>query len=266
MWASGSRFRTCGTRGTSRYNATVLLFRDVTVYEWERALLYRRGQFERVLEPGHHVIWKRHTWVRKLDARDLTESVAGQEILTADGVTVRLSLAATYAIADPRTAITAAGDYRASLYVALQLALRDVVAKLDFDDLVAGRSTVGAEILAASTEQARKLGVELKQVELKDLMLTGELRKTMAQVVAARKEGLAALEKARGETAALRNLANAARMMEANPALMQLRLLQQLAGTSGNTVVLGFPSTATPLPVTRARESELPPSDPDVPT
>jgi regulator of protease activity HflC (stomatin/prohibitin superfamily) len=240
----------------------VLLFRDVTVYEWERGLLYRRGRFERVLEPGWHRIWKRRTWVRKLDTRDVTESVGGQEILTADGVTVRLSLAATYAIADPRATITASGDYRSSLYVALQLALRDVVAKLDFDDLVTGRSTVGGEILAATSEQARRLGLELKQVELKDLMLTGELRKTMAQVVAARKEGLAALEKARGETAALRNLANAARMMEGNPALMQLRLLQQLAGTSGNTVVLGFPSSTTPLPVTRPREPELPPAEP----
>jgi hypothetical protein len=70
-------------------------------------------------------------------------------------------------------------------------------------------------------------------------MLPGDLKRIFAQELAARKEGLAALEKARGETAALRNLANAARIIEDNPALMQLRLLQHLGATSGNTVVLG---------------------------
>ncbi len=94
-------------------------------------------------------------------------------------------------------------------------------------------------------------------------MLTGELRRLMAQVVAAWKEGQAALERARGETAALRNVANAAQLMDGNPALMQLRLLQQLAGSSGNTVVLGFRTSATPLPVTRAGDTELPPIDAD---
>ncbi len=239
----------------------MLLFRDVTVYEWERGLLYRGGRFERVLEPGRHRLRKRTTWVRKLDARETTETVAGQEILTADGVTVRLSMAATYAIVDPLRAVTAADDYRGALYLALQLALRDVVATLPIDELVEKRSEIGPRLLEPTAERAQALGLELKQVELKDVMLTGELRRMMAQVVAARKEGQAALERARGETAALRNLANAARLMEGNPALMQLRLLQQLTGSSGNTVVLGFPTSATPLPVTRAGDTELPPID-----
>ncbi|MCA1706792.1 MAG: hypothetical protein LC808_27445 [Actinobacteria bacterium] len=62
----------------------------------------------------------------------------------------------------------------------------------------------------------------------------------------ARAEGLAALERARGETAALRNLANAARLCADNPALLQLRLLQQLSTGSGHTVVIGTPPLGTP--------------------
>ncbi|MGH9194482.1 MAG: hypothetical protein ACRD1T_01920, partial [Acidimicrobiia bacterium] len=95
----------------------------------------------------------------------------------------------------------------------------------------------------------------LLSVNLKDIMFPGDLKKMFAQVVQAQKAGLAALEKARGETAALRNLANAARMIEGNPALMQLRLLQQLAESTGNTLVLGFPSSQTPLPL-RPSEGE----------
>src|SRR5262249_10211862 len=68
-----------------------------------------------------------------------------------------------------------------------------------------------------------------------------------AQVVKAQKEGQAALERARGETAALRNLANAARTMEENPTLLQLRALQTLADSPGNTLVLGLPNGAVPV-------------------
>lgn len=228
-----------------------LLTRSITVYEWERGLLYRRGRFARVLEPGRYRLSKRSSWVRKLDVRETTDTVPGQEVLTGDGVTVRLSLAATYVVADPVRAVTAADDYRGALYLALQLALRDAVAALTIDELVETRSRIGAQLRAPAAERAGELGLELKQVELKDLMLTGELRRMMAQVVAARKEGQAALERARGETAALRNLANAAQLVERNPALMQIRLLQQLADTSGNTVVLGFPAASTPLPLGR---------------
>ena len=72
-------------------------------------------------------------------------------------------------------------------------------------------------------------------------MFPGDLKNVFAQVVNARKEGLASLERARGETAALRHLANAAKLMEGNPELMQLRLLQALKEGSGNTIVLKMP-------------------------
>jgi regulator of protease activity HflC (stomatin/prohibitin superfamily) len=104
-------------------------------------------------------------------------------------------------------------------------------------------------VLRRSQEAVRELGVELVAVDVKDLMLPAASKKLLGQVVDARQRGLAALEKARGETAALRSLANAARMVEASPSLLQLRLLQQLESTSGNTVLLGMPATGTPVPV-----------------
>ena len=83
------------------------------------------------------------------------------------------------------------------------------------------------------------LGITIEQLELKDIVLPAELKRAQAEVLVARAQGLAALERARGETAALRNLANAARLVADNPALLDLRLLQQLATTSGHTVVIG---------------------------
>ncbi|MBN2311251.1 MAG: hypothetical protein JXR94_19895, partial [Candidatus Hydrogenedentes bacterium] len=103
-----------------------------------------------------------------------------------------------------------------------------------------------------STEsKIAELGLRLISVDLKDIMFPGKLKEMFAQVVSARKEGLAALERARGETAALRNLANAAKMIENNPNLMQLRLLQALGEASGNTLVLGMSPQAAPVPVSK---------------
>ena len=80
-------------------------------------------------------------------------------------------------------------------------------------------------------------------------MFPGKLKEIFAQVVNARQEGLAALEKARGETAAWRHLANAARMLATHPGLMQLRLIQALKESSGHTLMLGLPAQSLPVVV-----------------
>ena len=83
-----------------------------------------------------------------------------------------------------------------------------------------------------------------------------QLAVVFAQVVNAKKQGLAALEKARGEAAALRNLANAAKMIEGNPNLMQLRLVQALSEASGNTLILGMPTQSTPIPISKEKPAK----------
>lgn len=98
-------------------------------------------------------------------------------------------------------------------------------------------------------EKIKELGLKLISVSLKDIMFPGKLKEIFAQVINARKECLAALEKARGETAALRNLANAAKMIDSNPNLMQLRLVQALGQSSGNTLILGMPQEGLPIPI-----------------
>ena len=233
----------------------------VTVYEFERGLKYSRGRFVGVVEPGQHWIYRPRTRIRKLDIRPTFVSVSGQDVLTSDGVSLRVSLAAEYEIVDPALAVNSVEDFRDALYLTVQLALRDLVGVTEVDDLLSKRGEIGRMLLERTGPEVEQFGVKVSSVEIKDIMFPGDLKRMMAQVVQARKEGQAALEKARGETAALRNLVNAARLMEGNPALMQLRLLQQLAGSSGNTVVLGLPGSTSPLPLRRDGE-ELPPGEP----
>ncbi len=237
-----------------------IFFDNVTVYEFQRGLRYEEGRFVGVVGPGRYRVNRRTTRIDAVDVRPTSVTVPGQEILTQDGVTIRVSVALTYTIVDPATAVHGVDDFRSVVYLAVQVALRDAVAALPVDEVVARRAELGPQLLAVAAPKGAEVGLEVTAAEVKDLMFPGDMRRMMAAVVVARKEGQAALERARGETAALRNLANAARMMEQSPALMQLRLLQELAASSGNTIVLGVPG-ATPVPLDRGRGDELPPPD-----
>lgn len=225
------------------------LFSKEIVFEYERALLFKNGKLEKMLEPGAH--WIRPTFMQviRVDIRPRFIQVVGQEVLTSDNVPLKLSIVGHFKVTDAHTAILNSDSYTGALYMVLQLAARDVIAKQSIDDILSRRSDFGPQILEIAKEQSHQLGVELTSVSVKDLMLSGELKRAFAQVVKARKDGEAALEKARGETAALRNLANAARLIEGNPHLLQLRMLQSLSDSTGNTLVLGLPNGATPVPV-----------------
>ncbi len=227
----------------------VLWFRRVTVFEYERGLKYVRGRFRAVLDPGNYWYMPFFASIRRVDARPRFVTITGQEVLSSDGVTLKASLAANYEITNPNVAINKVQDFEQALYLELQLALREIIGAVDIDTLLAGRDELSRKLMAATEAKATNLGLKLISVNLKDIMFPGKLKEIFAQVVNARKEGLAALEKARGETAALRNLANAAKMIETNPNLMQLRLVQALGASSGNTLNLGMPAQSTPIPL-----------------
>jgi regulator of protease activity HflC (stomatin/prohibitin superfamily) len=231
------------------------IFNPTTVFEYEKGLKYRKGRFESVLGPGRY--WHRPavTKIEKVDLRPTFESIGGQEVLSSDGVTLKVSIAARYRVLDPATAINEVEDYRGTLYLELQLALREIIGSTPIDDLLAKRQEIGLQLMEKTSAKATQMGLELLETEIKDVMFPGKLKEIFAQVVKARQEGLAALEKARGETAALRNLANAAQLLEHNPNLMQLRLLQVMGETQGNTVVLGVQPGTGPLPL---KSKELP--------
>lgn len=230
--------------------------RRCIIYDYEHGLLFTRGRFVKVLEPGVHYYLAFRSRIVRMDARLTSTTVPGQEILSADGVTMKVSLAVQYQIADPRAAFVETQDAHAALYQQIQLALRVLAGSMPVEEFLAAREPLRARLLETCGPQAAQLGLALVGVDIKDIMFAGEWKRIFGEVVKARKEGQAALEKARGETSALRNLLNAATLLESRPALLQLRLLQS-AG-SGNTVVLGMPGQAVPIPV-RSAKAPAPP-------
>jgi regulator of protease activity HflC (stomatin/prohibitin superfamily) len=233
--------------GQAGSGAPLRLGRRVIVDAWERGLLFRDGAIVDSLGPGGHRRWRTRYTVRRVDMRPWLLTVPTQEVPTSDGITVKVTAAGRAKVLDPVTFVTAVQDTHAALYLAVQVAMREVVSAHTVEELLTGRSQLGAE-LGAAVRGAEELGVALERLEVKDIILPSDLKRAQGEVLVARAQGLAALERARGETAALRSLANAARLAEASPALLQLRLFQQLAANPGHTVVIGTPPLGMPAP------------------
>jgi regulator of protease activity HflC (stomatin/prohibitin superfamily) len=218
-----------------------------TIYEYEQGLKYSRGRFKKVLDTGIHWYLGFFSTIERVDIRPRFVTITGQEVLSSDGVTLKVSLAAQYEIKDGHLAVKGLGTpYEAAFYLILQLALREIVGAIKIDELLEKRSTLGSQIMEKATGKIEEIGLRLIHAEVKDIMFPGELKRIFSQVAKARQEGLAMLERARGETAALRNLANSANMIKNNPLLMQLRLLH----STGNTLVIPMaPATSSTIPV-----------------
>lgn len=227
----------------------IKLRRVFLVSEGYAGLLYHQGKLVQVLGVGRHIRWGRfYTW-NILDVRKGSTIVPGQEVLTADNVGIKASLLVVYQIVDPAKALGETQNWHGDLYNAAQVALRAVVAGATIETLLGQRLDVGAQLLARVQPDAAKIGINVLTVEVRDVALPTDLKRAFGDVLKAKQEGQAALERARGESAALRNLANAARVLEGNPALMNLRLMQSLAAAqkAGNTLVLGMPGGFVPL-------------------
>ena len=202
-------------------------------------LLYHDGKLVASLAAGRHVRWGRNYRVAVVDTRKTLLQVAGQEVLSADNVGVKLSIVLTTQIVDAAKSVQAADNHAAHIYSTTQTAVRTVVAGVTLEALLTQRVAIGAQLRELIAPQAEAVGVQVHAVEVRDVMLPGELRKAFSEVLKAKQEGHAALERARGESAALRNLANAARLIEGQPALATLRFLQTLeASNAGQTIVM----------------------------
>lgn len=209
-----------------------------TVTEGEGALLFRNGQYQETLEPGRHRVWPGRDEIKRFDLRAQLIEVPGQEILTADLIALKLSVTATYRITDPLLHFRAGSSPVRFLYTSIQLALRDVVAARQMEKVLSDREGIAAAIQPAVAHTAGQIGAEIEAIAIRDVMLPTTLKRGQLALHEAKLDAQAKLEAARGETAVLRSLANAARTMETTPGLYRARVLQELK-SGRHTIVLG---------------------------
>ena len=208
------------------------------------ALVFHDGALVATLGPGTYAFWKGVGQLRvmNVDLRERVIDISGQEIMTADKVTLRMNAHVTYRVADARTWSTVADDAGQALYRAAQLALREVVGSRELDTLLAAREALTQDLDASLRARAEALGASVIAVGIRDVILPGDMKELMNRVTEAKKAAEAALITRREETAAMRMQANTAKILEQSPTLMKLReleVLEKVAAKSNLTVVVG---------------------------
>jgi regulator of protease activity HflC (stomatin/prohibitin superfamily) len=219
-------------------------FKIITQYE--RGIVFRFG---RAL-PGTREAGL--TWVnpftdrlRKVNMQIIAAAVPGQEAITRDNVTLRVDAVVYYRVVDPLKAIINVQNYTYAVSQVAQTSLRSVIGQSTMDQLLSERDKVNAhlkDVIDAPTEQP--WGVRVERVEVKDVSLPESMKRSMSRQAEAERELRARIISADGEYQASKKLAQAAAVMAADPAALQLRLLQtvvEVAAEKNSTLVMPVP-------------------------
>jgi len=202
--------------------------RVFVVESYEKGLLFIDGKFDKVLETGVYYFWKNPVGitVSKADLRQLQLEVAGREILTKDKAALRVNFYTQYRIVEITKALVDTKDYEKQLYILMQLALREFIGTLTLDELLEKKESISTYVLVSLKDKAGNLGVEIRDCGVRDIILPGEVKEIMNQVLVAQKKAEANVIMRREETASTRSLLNTAKLMEENEMLFKLKEME----------------------------------------
>lgn len=218
--------------------------RTVSVENFEKAVLFIDGKYVKVLENGLYYWWKNNIaiHVARVDMRLQQLEINGQEILTRDKAALRINAWAQYKVADIEKAVLHNKEYDKQLYVAFQLSLREYVAGYSFDELLEKKQSIAPFVLESVKEKSAELGVEVGGFGIRDIILPGDVKEIMNQVLIAEKKAQANTIMRREETASIRSLLNTAKLMEENAMLWKLKemeYVEKIADKISNISVSG---------------------------
>jgi regulator of protease activity HflC (stomatin/prohibitin superfamily) len=204
---------------------------DVTVQAHELGLRYEQGRLTGVLEPGRYKLWTHpdaQARIATVDMRRTELAITGQELMTRDKVSLRLSLTVAYAIEDAVLVTHKLDNVRDAVYSAVQLAARGYVAGVTLDELLEGRDAFTRFLTHEVVPKAKAFGVRVDDLGVKDVVLPGEMKTLLNRVIEAEKAAAANVISRREETAATRSLVNTARLMADQPILLRLKELEAM--------------------------------------
>lgn len=202
--------------------------RSYTIESYEKGLLFVDGKYVKTLESGVYYWWRNSIAINvgKIDTRQLQLEINGQEILTRDKAALRVNAWAQYRIIDIEKALLQNKEYEKQLYVTFQLALREYIGGLSFDELLEKKEAALPFVIEKVQTMADALGIQVAGFGIRDIVLPGDVKDIMNQVLVAEKKAQANIILRREETASTRNLLNTAKLMEDNPMLFRLKEME----------------------------------------
>lgn len=215
------------------------------VKQYQRGVVLRFGQLVKTRNPGFNVIIPIVDRMTKVSLRISTTVLEPQEVITKDNVTVKVDAVVYYMVIDPVKAVINVENYReATIQIALTT-MRSVLGQSDLDELLAHRDQINLRLRQIIDEQTETpWGVRVTLVEVKDVLLPEGMQRAMARQAEAEREKRGKVIHAEGERLAAENLAQAAEIIQRQPAAIQLRYLQTLVEMAGEKN-----STIIPLPL-----------------
>ncbi|HLW32510.1 MAG TPA: slipin family protein [Aequorivita sp.] len=223
------------------------LSKNIKIFEvaaFEKAVFIVDDVYVKTLGSGTYRFWKNDTTIQiaKVDLRQLQLEVSGQELLTKDKAAIRINFDTQYKVIDIEKALLDNKDFEKQLYVALQLALRAYVGTYTLDELLENKAQIAKAVFEDTKTAAAKLGVAVINCGIRDVILTGEMKDIMNQVLVAQKKAQANVISRREETASTRSLLNTAKLMEENEMLYKLKemeFVENIADKIGEITVSG---------------------------
>ncbi|EFB2357030.1 slipin family protein [Escherichia coli] len=202
----------------------------VQVPAWHVGVLKIDGETQALLPPGLTAYWKINHLVEAevVDTRLQVLEVSGQEILTKDKVNLRINLAANWRYSDVLLAFSQLTKPIDHLYRELQFALREAVGTRTLDELLEDKQVIDDVVSEQVKLRMKPFGMEIASLGVKDIVLPGDMKNILAQLVEAEKSAQANVIRRREETAATRSLLNTAKVMENNPVALRLKELETL--------------------------------------
>lgn len=211
---------------------------------FENGVLFIDNKMAKTLGPGEYYFWKnaQELNVSKVDLRHQQIEVSGQEILTKDKAALRINFFAQFKVVDITKAVVNNKDYWKQLYTYIQLALREFIGTMTLDELLENKTAIDQYVMKCLADKAEALGVNVSDCGVRDIILPGDMKEIMNQVLIAQKQAQANVITRREETASTRSLLNTAKLMEENDMLYKLKemeYVEKIAEKIGEITVAG---------------------------
>lgn len=234
---------------------TIIFFLFLTIKqinEYERGVKFQLGKYKKILSPGWRIIIPVFQSYRKVDMRTKAVDVPDQEAMTKDNISCTINAVLYYKVSSAEKAILEVENFEYAMSQLAQTTMRNIIGEVDLDELLSNRDQVSQKIKDIVDHETDPWGIKVQSVELKDIVLPTEMKRTIAKQAEAEREKRAVIIKAEGEVQAANNISQAAKTLSGAEGALHLRTLQSindLSSDQSNTIVF-----ALPLEVLRAFE------------
>lgn len=215
------------------------------VEQYQRGVMFTLGKFTGVKEPGWRIVVPVLQRMHKVDIRTKTVDVPDQEVITKDNIPVSINAVVYYAITDSAKAILEVENFYYAISQLAQTTMRNTVGERTLDEILQQRAEIAEKIKTELDEATDRWGIDVSRLELKDVIIPQDLKRTISKEAEAEREKRAVIIKASGDREAAENLALAAQRLGQTPGAMHLRTLQainDLSSDQSNTTIWMIPT------------------------